>query len=59
MMAKTAFRAALPAGRVAHGFCIARAPEDFRFRLGGMAATFSAIALLALAAMIGSVTGRG
>jgi uncharacterized membrane protein YecN with MAPEG domain len=51
--------AALLAGRVAHGWGIARDPEDFRFRVGGMAATFSAIALASLAAMIGSIAGWG
>jgi uncharacterized membrane protein YecN with MAPEG domain len=45
------------AGRVAHGFGIARTPEDFRFRVGGMAAPFSAIALSALAVMIGLLIG--
>jgi uncharacterized protein len=41
----------LLAGRIAHGWGIAREPEDLRFRIGGMAATFSVIALAALAAL--------
>lgn len=44
--------AALLAGRIAHGWGIAREPEDYRFRVGGMGATFSVIALAALAALV-------
>lgn len=44
--------AALLAGRLAHGWGIAREPEDYRFRVGGMMATFSVIALAALAALV-------
>lgn len=44
--------AALLAGRLAHGWGIAREPEDYRFRVGGMMATFSVIALAALAAFV-------
>lgn len=44
--------AALLAGRIAHGWGIAREPEDYRFRVGGMMATFSVIALAALAALV-------
>ena len=47
--------AALPAGRIAHGMGIVRQPEDFRFRVGGMVATFSVIACAALAAMVGAL----
>jgi uncharacterized membrane protein YecN with MAPEG domain len=48
--------AALLAGRIAHGMGIVRQPEDFRFRVGGMIATFSVIACAALAAMVGALT---
>lgn len=44
--------AVLLAGRIAHGWGIAREPEDYRFRVGGMVATFSVIALAALAALV-------
>jgi uncharacterized membrane protein YecN with MAPEG domain len=47
--------AALLAGRIAHGWGITRATEDFRFRVGGMIATFSVIACAALAAMVGAL----
>lgn len=47
--------AALLAGRVAHGWGIAREPEDYRFRVGGMMATFSVIALAALAALLAAI----
>ena len=40
--------AALLAGRAAHAWGVSRAPEDFRFRVGGMVATLSTIALTAL-----------
>jgi uncharacterized membrane protein YecN with MAPEG domain len=48
--------AALLAGRVAHGWGIAREPEDFRFRVGGMMATFGVIGLAAIAAMVSALT---
>jgi uncharacterized membrane protein YecN with MAPEG domain len=48
--------AALLAGRIAHGIGIVRQPEDFRFRVGGMMATFTVIGCAALAAMIGALT---
>jgi len=44
--------ATLLAGRLAHGWGNAREPEDYRFRVGGMMATFSVIALAALAALV-------
>ena len=44
--------AVLLAGRIAHGWGIARTPEDFRFRVGGMMATFSVIGCAAVAAMV-------
>lgn len=47
--------AALLAGRIAHGWGIAREPEDFRFRVGGMAATFAVIVCAALAALATSL----
>lgn len=47
--------AALLAGRLAHGWGIAREPEDYRFRVGGMMATFSVIALAALAAFVSAL----
>jgi uncharacterized membrane protein YecN with MAPEG domain len=40
---------ALLAGRAAHGFGISRAPEDFRFRVTGMALTFTMLGLAAVA----------
>jgi hypothetical protein len=48
--------AALVAGRVAHGWGITREPEDFRFRVGGMMATFGVIGCAAAAAMIAALT---
>jgi uncharacterized membrane protein YecN with MAPEG domain len=48
--------AALLAGRVAHGWGITRETEDFRFRVGGMVATFSVIACAAFAAMVTALT---
>jgi uncharacterized protein len=44
--------AALVAGRIAHGWGITREKEDFRFRVGGMIATFSVIGCAALAALV-------
>lgn len=49
--------AALLAGRVAHGWGIARQPEDYRFRVGGMAATLSVVIVAALAALVGAMLG--
>ena len=51
--------AALFAGRIAHGVGIVRQPEDFRFRVGGMMATFTAIGAAALAALIALAIGWG
>lgn len=48
--------AALLAGRVAHGWGITRENEDFRFRVGGMMATFGVIGCAALAALVTSLT---
>lgn len=47
--------AALLAGRLAHGWGIMREPEDFRFRVGGMIATFAVTGLAALAALVFAV----
>ncbi|GGJ18681.1 MAPEG family protein [Neoroseomonas lacus] len=49
--------AALLAGRIAHGWGIVRQPEDYRFRVGGMMATFSVIAVAALAALVAVLVG--
>ena len=51
--------ASLLLGRLAHGWGIVRQPEDFRFRVGGMVATFSVIATAALAALVTAVAGWG
>lgn len=48
--------AALLAGRVAHGWGMTREREDFRFRVGGMLATFGVIGCAAVAAMITALT---
>jgi hypothetical protein len=48
--------AALVAGRVAHAWGITREREDFRFRVGGMMATFTVIGCAALAAMVSALT---
>jgi len=50
--------AALLAGRIAHGWGIVRQPEDYRFRVGGMMATFAVIAAAALAALVAVSVGR-
>jgi len=47
--------ATLLAGRIAHGWGIAQEDEDFRFRVGGMGATFSVIGLSAVAALLASL----
>jgi uncharacterized membrane protein YecN with MAPEG domain len=49
--------AALLAGRIAHGWGIVRQPEDFRFRVGGMIATFAVIGCAALAALGSALAG--
>jgi uncharacterized membrane protein YecN with MAPEG domain len=49
--------AALFAGRIAHGWGIVRTPEDFRFRIFGMAATFGAIGVGALACLVAGTIG--
>lgn len=49
--------ALLLAGRIAHGAGIARDPEDFRFRVGGMAGTFLAIIVAALGALFAGLRG--
>ncbi|BDG75302.1 MAPEG family protein [Roseomonas fluvialis] len=48
--------AALLAGRIAHGWGITREREDFRFRVGGMMATFTVIGCAAVAAMVAALT---
>jgi uncharacterized membrane protein YecN with MAPEG domain len=47
--------AALLAGRLVHGWGIAREPEDYRLRVGGMIATFSVIIAAALAALVAAL----
>lgn len=49
--------ALLFAGRVAHGWGIVRTPEDFRFRIFGMMATFGAIGGGALACLVAGTIG--
>lgn len=49
--------AALLAARIAHGWGIVRQPEDYRFRVGGMMATFAVIAAAALAALVAVSVG--
>jgi uncharacterized protein len=44
---------ALIAGRTAHAFGVGRAPEDYRFRVAGMALTFTSIIVAALALLAG------
>ncbi len=48
--------AALVAGRAAHAWGITRDREDFRFRVGGMIATFSVIGCAAVAAFLTTLT---
>jgi uncharacterized membrane protein YecN with MAPEG domain len=48
--------AALLAGRLAHGWGITREREDFRFRVGGMMATFGVIGCAAVAALFTALT---
>jgi uncharacterized membrane protein YecN with MAPEG domain len=48
--------AALVAGRAAHAWGITRETEDFRFRVGGMIATFGVIGCAALAALATALT---
>ena len=45
----------LLAGRSTHGWGITRDPEDLRFRAAGMIATFSVIAVGAMAALAGAL----
>ena len=40
-------------GRLLHAFGVARAPENFRFRVAGMAVTFAAIAIASLMNLAG------
>jgi uncharacterized membrane protein YecN with MAPEG domain len=49
--------AALLAGRIAHGWGIVQQPEDYRFRVGGMAATFTVIIAAALAGLVAVLIG--
>jgi uncharacterized protein len=49
--------ALLLAGRLAHGWGIVRTPEDFRFRVGGMVATFGAIGGGALGCLVAGTIG--
>jgi len=43
----------LVCGRLLHAFGVARAPENFRFRVAGMALTFAAIAIASLMNLAG------
>ena len=43
---------ALLTGRLVHAFGLTRSPEDFRFRVTGMALTFAALALAAIANLV-------
>jgi uncharacterized protein len=45
----------LLAGRISHAYGLARTPENFRFRVGGMAATFTVIGTAAVACFIRAV----
>ncbi|MBP0464030.1 MAPEG family protein [Roseomonas sp. PWR1] len=49
--------ALLLAGRIAHGSGLMRVPEDFRFRIFGMMATFGAIGWGALACLVAGTIG--
>lgn len=49
--------ATLLAGRLLHAVGVSRAPEDFRLRVAGMALTFTALGLGALAAVAYGVAG--
>jgi hypothetical protein len=46
---------ALLVGRAAHAWGVSNPSEDFRFRVFGMAATFTVILLTALVLLVGSV----
>lgn len=52
-----AFGLALLAGRSLHAAGLSRTPEDFRFRVAGMALTFAVLALAALANLVLSLGG--
>jgi len=45
----------LVAGRIVHAYGVSQEPEDFRFRVAGMALTFTTIAAAASVALIGSI----
>jgi uncharacterized protein len=45
----------LVAGRIVHAYGVLQEPEDFRFRVAGMALTFTTIAAAASVALIGSI----
>jgi len=47
--------AMLAAGRCAHAFGVSRMPENFRWRVAGMAGTLTALALAALLLLAGYV----
>lgn len=49
--------AALLAGRLLHAWGVSQVREDFRFRVAGMALTFSAIVAAALALLYRSLAG--
>jgi uncharacterized membrane protein YecN with MAPEG domain len=46
----------LLAGRLAHAWGVSQEPEDFRFRVAGMALTFSVLGLAALALLYRAAT---
>lgn len=47
----------LLAGRLVHALGVSRTDEDYRYRVAGMAATFGAIAVLALLCIASAVAG--
>ena len=48
---------ALVAGRVAHAYGVSRSPEDFRYRVFGVAMTLSTIGLASLWLLLAAVRG--
>jgi uncharacterized membrane protein YecN with MAPEG domain len=52
-----ALGAALLTGRSLHAFGVSRDPEDFRFRVAGMAVTFAVLGISALTCLILSLDG--
>ena len=50
-----ALGASLVAGRVVHAYGVSQEPENYRFRVTGMGLTLTAIAVAAIAALIGAI----